>query len=112
MINEKIIDTIFLYKKVPQFSFARLAGADVMLGVEMASTGEVACFGSNRFEAYLKALISTGFRIPNKSILISIGSFKVSCFDNNFSGSFLIIQTSTSFKYVFHNILAQERIPS
>lgn len=40
--------------QVPQFSFARLAGADVMLGVEMASTGEVACFGENRYEAYLK----------------------------------------------------------
>jgi carbamoylphosphate synthase large subunit len=39
---------------VPQFSFARLAGADAMLGVEMASTGEVACFGENRYEAYLK----------------------------------------------------------
>ncbi len=34
--------------KVPQFSFSRLAGADVMLGVEMSSTGEVACFGDNR----------------------------------------------------------------
>ena len=39
---------------MPQFSFARLAGADAMLGVEMASTGEVACFGENRYEAYLK----------------------------------------------------------
>jgi carbamoyl-phosphate synthase/aspartate carbamoyltransferase/dihydroorotase len=64
--------------KVPQFSFSRLAGADFMLGVEMASTGEVACFGDNRFEAYLKALMSTGFSIPEKSILLSIGSFKVS----------------------------------
>lgn len=63
--------------KVPQFSFARLAGADVMLGVEMASTGEVACFGENRYEAYLKAMMSTGFQIPEKSILLSIGSFKV-----------------------------------
>lgn len=63
--------------KVPQFSFSRLAGADVMLGVEMASTGEVACFGENRYEAYLKAMMSTGFRIPEKSILLSIGSFKV-----------------------------------
>jgi carbamoyl-phosphate synthase/aspartate carbamoyltransferase/dihydroorotase len=62
--------------KVPQFSFSRLAGADFMLGVEMASTGEVACFGDNRFEAYLKALMSTGFSIPEKSILLSIGSFK------------------------------------
>ncbi|KAK9731180.1 Carbamoyl-phosphate synthase small chain, CPSase domain [Popillia japonica] len=62
--------------KVPQFSFSRLAGADFMLGVEMASTGEVACFGDNRYEAYLKAMMSTGFSIPTKSILLSIGSFK------------------------------------
>lgn len=63
--------------KVPQFSFSRLAGADMLLGVEMASTGEVACFGDNRYEAYLKAMISTGFNVPQKSILLSIGSFKV-----------------------------------
>jgi carbamoyl-phosphate synthase/aspartate carbamoyltransferase/dihydroorotase len=47
-----------------------------MLGVEMASTGEVACFGENRYEAYLKALMSTGFQIPKKAVLLSIGSFK------------------------------------
>ncbi|XP_046468600.1 multifunctional protein r [Neodiprion pinetum] len=62
--------------KVPQFSFSRLAGADVTLGVEMASTGEVACFGDNRYEAYLKGMMSTGFHIPKKGILLSIGSFK------------------------------------
>ncbi|CAK1552080.1 unnamed protein product [Leptosia nina] len=62
--------------KVPQFSFSRLSGADVTLGVEMASTGEVACFGENRYEAYLKSLTSTGFRIPKKAILLSIGTFK------------------------------------
>uniref|UniRef100_A0A0A9XYC9 CAD protein n=4 Tax=Lygus hesperus TaxID=30085 RepID=A0A0A9XYC9_LYGHE len=62
--------------KVPVFSFSRLAGADVMLGVEMASTGEVACFGDNRYEAYLKGMMSTGFQIPQKAILLSIGSFK------------------------------------
>ncbi|CAD6208372.1 GSCOCG00003378001-RA-CDS [Cotesia congregata] len=58
------------------FSFSRLAGADVTLGVEMASTGEVACFGDNRYEAYLKGMMSTGFHIPEKGILLSIGSFK------------------------------------
>lgn len=63
--------------KVPQFSFSRLAGADVQLGVEMASTGEVACFGDNRYEAYLKGMMSTGFQIPKKGILLSIGSYKV-----------------------------------
>lgn len=62
--------------KVPQFSFSRLTGADVLLGVEMVSTGEVACFGENAFEAYLKALMSTGFRLPKKNILLSIGSYK------------------------------------
>src|SRR5579862_599256 len=62
--------------KVPQFSFSRLSGADPVLGVEMASTGEVACFGHNKYEAYLKALISTGLRLPKKNILLSIGSFK------------------------------------
>ncbi|KYQ55118.1 CAD protein [Trachymyrmex zeteki] len=54
-----------------------LAGcADVTLGVEMVSTGEVACFGENRYEAYLKGMMSTGFHIPQRGILLSVGSFK------------------------------------
>lgn len=61
--------------KVPQFSFSRLSGADPVLGVEMASTGEVACFGADKYEAYLKALISTGFKIPKANVLLSIGSY-------------------------------------
>lgn len=62
--------------KVPQFSFSRLAGADPVLGVEMASTGEVACFGRDKYEAYIKGLISTGFKLPKKNILLSVGSWK------------------------------------
>ncbi|KAG4305569.1 hypothetical protein PORY_001125 [Pneumocystis oryctolagi] len=62
--------------KVPQFSFSRLSGADPVLGVEMASTGEVASFGKDKYEAYLKALVSTGIQLPKKNILLSIGSFK------------------------------------
>ncbi|CAI6052646.1 unnamed protein product [Clonostachys chloroleuca] len=62
--------------KVPQFSFSRLSGADPVLGVEMASTGEVASFGADKYEAYLKALLSTGFKIPKANILLSIGSYK------------------------------------
>ncbi|KAJ3038549.1 hypothetical protein HDV00_000554 [Rhizophlyctis rosea] len=63
--------------KVPQFSFSRLSGADPILGVEMASTGEVACFGKDKYEAYIKALLATGFQLPEKkNILLSIGSFK------------------------------------
>ncbi|PHH68796.1 hypothetical protein CDD82_267 [Ophiocordyceps australis] len=62
--------------KVPQFSFSRLSGADPVLGVEMASTGEVACFGVDKYEAYLKALLSTGFKVPKNNVLLSIGSYK------------------------------------
>lgn len=62
--------------KVPQFSFSRLSGADPVLGVEMASTGEVACFGVDKYEAYLKALLSTGFKVPKANVLLSIGSYK------------------------------------
>ncbi|KAF3902971.1 Dihydroorotase [Dactylellina cionopaga] len=62
--------------KVPQFSFSRLSGADPVLGVEMASTGEVASFGRDKYEAYLKAMLSTGFQLPKRSVLFSIGSYK------------------------------------
>lgn len=57
--------------KAPMFSFTRLRGADPVLGVEMASTGEVACFGANKDEAFLKALLSTGFPMPEKNVLLS-----------------------------------------
>ncbi|MEW5902556.1 MAG: ATP-grasp domain-containing protein, partial [Acidobacteriota bacterium] len=59
--------------KAPQFSFTRLRGADPVLGVEMASTGEVACLGESLQEAFLKSLLSTGFAFPKKNILISSG---------------------------------------
>jgi carbamoyl-phosphate synthase large subunit len=59
--------------KAPQFSFTRLEGADPTLGVEMASTGEVACLGWDFAEAYLKALIAVGFRFPLSSVLLSTG---------------------------------------
>ena len=59
--------------KAPQFSFTRLQGADPTVGVEMASTGEVGCLGDDFDEAFLKALISVGFRFPIKSALLSTG---------------------------------------
>jgi carbamoyl-phosphate synthase (ammonia) len=58
--------------KAPMFSFTRLRGSDPVLGVEMASTGEVACFGKTKEEAFLKALLSTGFEMPKKNILVSV----------------------------------------
>ena len=59
--------------KVPQFSFGRLAGADPFLGVEMASTGEVACLGADLDEALLKAMGSVGIRAPRRGVLLSLG---------------------------------------
>jgi carbamoyl-phosphate synthase large subunit len=61
--------------KVPQFSFMRLSGADPVLGVEMLSTGEVACLGENFADAFSKALQAAEFRIPPKggSVLITVG---------------------------------------
>ncbi len=67
--------TIHVGVKVPQFSFMRLSGADPVLGVEMLSTGEVACLGENFADAFSKALQSAEFRIPPKggSVLITVG---------------------------------------
>ncbi|OGH23589.1 MAG: carbamoyl phosphate synthase large subunit [Candidatus Levybacteria bacterium RIFCSPHIGHO2_01_FULL_42_15] len=63
----------FVAVKVPQFSFTRLTGADPVLHVEMASTGEVACFGETVEEAFLKGDLATGGKIPEKGIFISLG---------------------------------------
>ncbi|MFQ5653544.1 MAG: carbamoyl-phosphate synthase (glutamine-hydrolyzing) large subunit [Planctomycetota bacterium] len=62
--------------KAPQFSFSRLKGADPLLGVEMASTGEVACLGDNLREAFLKAVLSVGFSIPSRGVLLSTGTIE------------------------------------
>ncbi len=59
--------------KAAQFSFSRLKGADPRLGVEMTSTGEVACFGRNAEQALLTALFAVGFQSPKKNILLTIG---------------------------------------
>jgi carbamoyl-phosphate synthase large subunit len=60
--------------KVPQFSFMQLEGADPVLGVEMQSTGEVACFGESFFDAFCKALGSSGFKIPmSGNVFITVG---------------------------------------
>ena len=58
------------------FSFTRLRGADPTLGVEMASTGEVACFGADAHEAFIQSMLATGFKLPNRTrnILLSIAS--------------------------------------
>ena len=68
-----VFDLEYVGVKAPQFSFTRLDGADPTLGVEMASTGEVGCLGDDFEEAFLKALLSVGYRLPVKNILLSTG---------------------------------------
>ena len=75
-IDTKAFDLDYVGVKAPQFSFTRLRGADPQLGVEMTSTGEVACIGENLQEAFLKSLLSTGFKIPVKNVLLSTGDVK------------------------------------
>jgi carbamoyl-phosphate synthase large subunit len=66
-------DVDYVGVKAPQFSFMRLEGADPVQGVEMTSTGEVGCLGEDFDEAFLKALLSVGFRLPIASALLSTG---------------------------------------
>ena len=65
------LDTVAV--KSPQFSYGRIKGADPRTGVEMASTGEVACFGDSYSEALLKSMMAAGFRLPKKNVLVSVG---------------------------------------
>jgi len=70
-VNFNIFDMDFVCVKSPMFSFTRLDGADPVLRVEMASTGEVACFGDNKYEAFIKAIISSGYKLPIPNPAIS-----------------------------------------
>jgi len=75
----KLLDLDYVGVKAPMFSFLRLQGADPTLGVEMASTGEVACYGRDVHEALLLSLLATGFKVPhdNKNVLFTVGSMEV-----------------------------------
>jgi carbamoyl-phosphate synthase large subunit len=72
LVNNSL-DLDYVGVKVPMFSFSRLVGADPMLGVEMASTGEVGCLGKDLNEALLHGLLATGFQLPHKGVLLSLG---------------------------------------
>jgi len=72
-IDRSSFDLDYVGVKAPQFSFTRLKGSDPVMGVEMVSTGEVACLGDDFNEAFLKSLISVGFKMPKKTILLSTG---------------------------------------
>ena len=74
--NNNEFDLDYVGIKASQFSFNRLQKADPVLGVDMASTGEVGCIGDDVSEAVLKSMLSVGLRIPEKNILLSTGTPK------------------------------------
>ena len=74
--NKSLFDIDYVGIKASQFSFSRLQGADPVLGVDMSSTGEVGCLGNDTNEAILKSMLSVGYRIPQKNILLSTGGAK------------------------------------
>ncbi len=72
-VTANALDLDYVGVKVPMFSFSRLEGADPLLGVEMASTGEVGCIGADLHEALLLGLLATGFEFPKRGVLLSLG---------------------------------------
>ena len=74
--NKSAFDLDYVGIKASQFSFARLQKADPVLGVDMMSTGEVGCLGDDTNEAILKSMLSVGYRIPKRSVLLSTGGYK------------------------------------
>ena len=100
--------------KAPQFSFPRLLGADPVLGVEMASTGEVACFGKDTDEAFVKSMLAATFRLPKKTILIMGGDnkddFVEECRSLAAMGYNLLATPGTALHLSKHGV-AVERVP-
>jgi len=72
-LSKSLFDIDIIGIKAPQFSFTRLHKADPVIGVDMASTGEVGCIGEEYYETLLKSMLSVGYSIPKKNILISSG---------------------------------------
>ncbi|MDR3093235.1 MAG: carbamoyl-phosphate synthase (glutamine-hydrolyzing) large subunit, partial [Bacteroidales bacterium] len=75
-LDKSTFDLDYIGIKASQFSFQRLLKADPVLGVEMASTGEVGCIGDDYYETLLKSMLSVGQRIPEKNILLSTGTMR------------------------------------
>ncbi len=121
MISEEVkspeksaFDLDYVGIKASQFSFSRLQKADPVLGVDMASTGEVGCIGDDTNEAILKSMLSVGYTIPKKNILISSGDGKqkaelLSACKLLVSKDYSIYATGGTYKYLCDNgVLCEE----
>ncbi|ALD20624.1 carbamoyl-phosphate synthase (glutamine-hydrolyzing) large subunit [Hymenobacter sp. DG25A] len=110
--SELVYDLPFVGVKAPQFSFTRLPGADPVLRVDMTSTGEVGCLGDTAEEALLKAMLSVGYKIPQKSVLMSSGPLlsKLVLLDSArllVQQGFVLYATGGT-----HRFLAEHQVPS
>ncbi len=97
--DKSLFELDYVGVKAPQFSFARLLNADPVLGVDMASTGEVGCIGETYYEAILKAMLSVGYNFPKKNVLISSGPSR---------GKIELLQSAKLLKEKGYNIFATE----
>lgn len=106
--SKSAFDLDYVGIKASQFSFSRLQKADPVLGVDMASTGEVGCIGDDSNEAVLKSMLSVGYRIPEKNILISSGDAKqkadlLSAAKLLVKRGYTLYATGGSYKYLVDN---------
>lgn len=110
--NKNAFDLDYVGVKASQFSFSRLQKADPVLGVDMASTGEVGCLGDDTNEAILTAMLSVGYKIPGKNILLSTGNAKqkaelLGAAKKLYENGYNLFATGGSYKY-----LAESNIPA
>lgn len=113
--NKSAFDLDYVGIKASQFSFSRLQKADPVLGVDMASTGEVGCIGDDSNEAVLKAMLSVGYRVPQKNILLSTGDAKqkaelLSAAKLLASKGYNLYATGGSHKYLVENNIPATRV--
>ncbi|MBP3355995.1 MAG: carbamoyl-phosphate synthase (glutamine-hydrolyzing) large subunit [Rikenellaceae bacterium] len=99
--------------KAPQFSFSRLQKTDPVLGVEMSSTGEVGCIGDDFHEAILKAMVSVGYAIPKKNVLLSTGDSRskadmISAAQALQAKGYKLYATKGTADFLFHNGVSAE----
>lgn len=97
--DKSLFELDYVGVKAPQFSFARLLNADPVLGVDMASTGEVGCIGESYYEAILKSMLSVGYQFPKKNILISSGPSR---------GKIELLKSARMLKEKGYNLFATE----
>lgn len=113
--SKNAFDLDYVGIKASQFSFSRLQGADPVLGVDMASTGEVGCIGSDTDDALMKAMISVGQKVPKRSVLISTGDprSKAALLDSAHAlanKGYLIYATSGTCDYLSQNGIPAVRV--